>query len=294
MEFDEKYVRKIVRELNSYDNIFFEIQNEPWSDNPNLAEIKSLSDNESFSWQQNVELANNISLEWQRKIASFITDEEQSLPNRHLIAQNMCNFGTRIDGEFPGISIYNFHYAHPIASYGNMQHQVAMALDETGFMPHNDFTYRRQAWKFMMAGGALYNNLDYSFIAGKEDGTQPIDDRTPGWGGPGLRRQFKILKDFMDALDFIRMKPNPALISGTTHEIMVLARDEHQYALYLDDYRIDHFILNVAPGNYKIEFLDPVSGTRKEKGIADAKNGTIEEFISLKEDLVILYTRITD
>jgi hypothetical protein len=290
MEYEEKYVRKIVQELNPYDNFFFEIQNEPWSDNPNLAEIKSQSD---FSWQQIVELANNVSLDWQRNIAFFISDEEKRLPNRHLIAQNMCNFGTRIEGSFPEISIYNFHYAHPVASYGNLHHQSAMSLDETGFMPHNDFTYRRQAWKFMMAGGALYNNLDYSFIAGKEDGTQPIDDRTPGWGGPELRHQYKILKDFMEGLDLIHMKPNPALISGTNKEIMVLAHEGHQYVMYLDD--STHLILSVTPGNYKVEYLDPVSGKRTVEGIVHTKTGTVEMFpSSWEEDLVILHTRITD
>ncbi len=35
--YQEAYVRKVVSALNGFDNIFFEIQNEPWSDNPCLA-----------------------------------------------------------------------------------------------------------------------------------------------------------------------------------------------------------------------------------------------------------------
>ncbi len=34
LSYQEKMVRKIVRELNHFDNIYFEIQNEPWPDNP--------------------------------------------------------------------------------------------------------------------------------------------------------------------------------------------------------------------------------------------------------------------
>src|SRR5215207_7826049 len=33
----ERMVRKIVRELNGFDNLVFEIQNEPWADNGSLA-----------------------------------------------------------------------------------------------------------------------------------------------------------------------------------------------------------------------------------------------------------------
>ena len=28
-----------------------------------------------------------------------------------------------------------------------------------------------EGWEFLLAGGGLYNNLDYSFTAGHEDGT---------------------------------------------------------------------------------------------------------------------------
>ena len=34
IQYQEKFVRKMVQELNEYDNFFFEIQNEPWSDHP--------------------------------------------------------------------------------------------------------------------------------------------------------------------------------------------------------------------------------------------------------------------
>jgi hypothetical protein len=35
----EKYPRKLVREANGFDNVFFEIQNEPWSDRTVLASV---------------------------------------------------------------------------------------------------------------------------------------------------------------------------------------------------------------------------------------------------------------
>ncbi|NJK96704.1 MAG: hypothetical protein HC905_18880 [Bacteroidales bacterium] len=188
MKIQEKYVRRIVQDLNAFGNLIYEIQNEPWSDNPEL--VEKISDVDTlvhpFAWQKIVEIANTRSLEWQTRIASIISEEEAQLPNKHLIAQNISNFRFKIENPDPQISIFNFHYAYPEAASVNLNLNKAIGLDETGFMPHNDFHYRSQAWKFMLAGGALYNNLDYSFTVGFEDGTYKIDAGTPGWGWPCL------------------------------------------------------------------------------------------------------------
>ena len=41
---------------------------------------------------------------------------------------------------------------------------------------------------FLLSGGALFNNLDYSFTVGHEDGTDATN-KAPSGGGPALRRQ---------------------------------------------------------------------------------------------------------
>ena len=64
--------------------------------------------------------------------------------------------------------------------------------------------YRTEGWAFLLAGGGLYNNLDYSFTLAHPDGTAPFT-KSPGGGGPTLRRQLHILKHFIDSFDFIRM-----------------------------------------------------------------------------------------
>ena len=46
--------------------------------------------------------------------------------------------------------------------------------------------YRIQAWDFLVAGGALYNNLDYSFATGHEDGTFQPPATTPGGAPSGI------------------------------------------------------------------------------------------------------------
>ena len=52
-----------------------------------------------------------------------------------------------------------------------------------GFDGSDDAIYRIQAWDFLVAGGALYNNLDYSFAVGFEDGTFEPPATTPGMSG---------------------------------------------------------------------------------------------------------------
>jgi len=235
--FQEKMVRKIVRELNQYANCYFEIQNEPWSDNPNLQAYVNLENDSVYTakWQKMVEIANDASLAWQRKISAVIVDEESKLCQKHLIAQNIGNFSPVITNPDPNVSIFNFHYALPTAASQNLHLKKVMALDETGFMPKADFNYRREAWQFVLGGGGIYNHLDYSFLPGKEDGTHEIIDLTPGWGGANNRKQLKFLKDFMMGFDFAKMKPLQGIVSAENPQTITytLGREGKQYALYI-------------------------------------------------------------
>ena len=266
-EVQEKYVRKIVRELNPYGNIFFEIQNEPWSDNPHLAKtIMTDTLTHPYAWQKLVEEANEASTLWQRNIAELIVDEESKLPNRHLIAQNISNYGMVIENPNPAVSIFNFHYAYPDAASENVVLNKVIGLDETGFMPHNDFIYRSEAWKFILSGGALYNNLDYSFTVGNEDGTYLIDNVTPGWGGISYRKQLATLRDFMNGFDFISMKPDKvsfALNGGTLAGHALLSEPDKQYALYLHGGKNCQISLRMGKGNYSLVVVNPVTGEKK-------------------------------
>lgn len=265
MIIQEKYVQKVVQELNAFGNIFFEIQNEPWSDNPNLVEKIAETDTltHPFAWQKLVETAKSESLEWQKRIAKIIAEEESKLSNKHLIAQNISNFRGKIENPDPNISIFNFHYAYPEAASENLGLKKAIGLDETGFMPKVDFHYRSQAWKFMLAGGSLYNNLDYSFIVGKEDGTHSIDAGTPGWGHPEYRKQLKIMKAFIESFDFVRMKPDNSILQvtkGNVAEFQVLAETGKQYAVYLDRGSLAEIRLQLPDGNYTAEWINTATG----------------------------------
>ena len=189
----EALTRKLVTELNAFDNVFFEISNEPYF--------------------------GGVTLAWQHHIADVIAETERRLPARHLIAQNIANGSAQIVDPHPAVSIFNFHYATPPDTVA-MNYALGKVIgdDETGFRGTSDAAYRTEAWEFVIAGGGLFNNLDYSFAVGHEDGTFAFPASQPGSGGPGLRRQLRVLAEFIRRYDFVHMKPDDAVIAAATPE----------------------------------------------------------------------------
>lgn len=256
----EQMVRKLVRELNEFDNLIYEIQNEPWADNHILAgPINSFLPNWEQEWRNRIEYPADHSLAWQKTIASFIRSEESKLAKRHLIAQNFTNFRYPLKEVDPAVSIVNFHYAYPEAVSLNYGWDRVIGLDETGFAGNDDNTYRRLAWNFMLAGGGLFNHLDYSFTVEKPDGTD--SNRAPGGGSPTLRKQLGILKRFLEEFDFIRMRPNRdvvVLAPGAFRQ--ALAEPGRAYAIYLDGSLRGNLVLEIATGSYQATWLDVTTG----------------------------------
>jgi len=234
----EAMVRKIVTELNEFDNLYYEICNEPYF--------------------------GGVTLEWQEHIAKVIHETENSLPNKHLIAQNIANGSVKIEKPNPLVSIFNFHYSNPPDSVALNYHlNRVIAFDETGFKGIQDKPYRTDGWEFIIAGGGVYNNLDYSFTTSHERGTFVLPESQPGGGGPELRKQLKILKDFINSFDFIRMKPDNSVIkggvpSGATARALV----EHgrAYAIYIKDGTQANLVVELPKGTYRVEWLNPRTG----------------------------------
>jgi hypothetical protein len=162
------------------------------------------------------------------------------------------------------VSIFNFHYATPPDTVAlNASRNKPLADDETGFKGTGDAFYRREAWEFLLAGGAIFSHLDYSFTIDAEDGTAPIRAPTPGGGGPTLRAQLAFLKRFVESFDFVSMKPDATVVvKGAPQTVTprVLAERGKQYAIYLRDGGEATLTLDLPPGRYAGEWVDPVSG----------------------------------
>ena len=253
LEIQEKLVRKIVGELNAFDNVYYEVCNEPYF--------------------------GGVTLEWQHRMAEVIASAERNFPQQHLISRNVANGAQKIDRVHPAFSIFNFHYAiPPNAITQNYLLHKAIGDNETGFLGTNDAPYRMEAWDFIVAGGALFNNLDYSFTVGHEDGTFVYPATQPGGGNPEYRRQLGVLRDFINGFDFVKMKPDTNVIHGgqwTGMSARALSQSGRAYAIYLRpvgtparERKGDVWLELEMPGaSYAAEWIEPITGKviREEK-----------------------------
>jgi len=207
-------------------------------------------------------------MEWQHHMADVIMATERALPNQHLISQNIANGSSKIAQPHPAISIFNFHYASPPNAVAeNYALNKVIGDNETGFQGTNNTHYRMEAWGFILAGGALYNNLDWSFVAGHERGDFAYPAKSPGGGNADLRRQLTVLRDFIHTFDFVRMKPDTGFINSGVPEKMqtdALVEAGKQYATHFFDHgnpspQTLSLTLHLPTGDYAIKWVDVMS-----------------------------------
>jgi hypothetical protein len=249
------FVRKVVSELNEFDNLYYEVCNEPY--------------------------AGRVSIAWQNAVIDTIVESERVLPNRHLIAQNISNGSKKIDQPHPAVSIFNFHYARPPVTVGlNYGLNKVIGDDETGFKGTGDTTYRTEGWDFLIAGGALFDNLDYSFTPAHEDGTAQVLDPTPGGGGPRLRAQLKILKQFIEGFDFIKMTHDSKTIINVqpaelANSVRALSEPGRAYAVYVNGGTHVQLSLDLPTGRYRAEWINTRTGAVDKAQHLDHAGGRV-------------------
>jgi hypothetical protein len=241
----EAMVRRIVEQLGEADNVLWEICNEPYATKPPLT------------------------MEWEHRIANVIVEAERRHRHARLITQNIANGRKRIERPHPAVSVFNFHYAHPPDTVAlNYDLGKVIGDNETGFKGNGDAHYRMEAWEFLLAGGALYNNLDYSFTVGNEDGTFRYSEKTPGGGNADFRRQLKVLADFMQGFDFVRMKPDASVVrSGVPAKgrVQALVERGKQYAVYLKGDSLTALSIELPPGGYRAEWINVFTGVTEAR-----------------------------
>jgi hypothetical protein len=267
LSFQEAYVRKLVRELNRYDNLYFEIQNEPWADSKDTViqwndylQPTDLKEPGNF-WKATLEMASAESRDWHKTVTSWITDEEKGLPKRHLISHNIANFGAPVTEPDPRISIYTFHYAGPRAVTLNYNVDKAIGFNETGFAGKSDDTYRRQAWRFLFSGGSLFNHLDYSFSAGHESGDDTAN-HAPGGGSPAFRKSLGVLKRYLEGLDIATLQPAPEVVNHAEGCFAYVMKDAKKVVVYTEPFlsKGSRLRLKLQPGAYRLVWTDAVTG----------------------------------
>ncbi|MBI2940102.1 MAG: cellulase family glycosylhydrolase [Chloroflexi bacterium] len=281
-ERQKAYVRKIVREVNVYDNVYFEVCNEPMADQPggvSTAEVEA----------------------WHAAIREVIREEEAKLPKRHLIFQmpveSRPRGGSHLDmlaaeSTVDAINLHNYHRLyyrktafHPLGRWTEHDlhlwdvhnlftacHQVGKPVvsDEdnaaTGYLNDEAWTIQRKhAWT-TLCSGSHFDMIDRSIQAGGQEAGTP-ESRAK------MRAWIKHLSIFIHEVDFLHATPIRdfcaelplATIAAT------LAVPGREYVLYVVDAReVDHqgaghpcagrIVFPLPAGSYEARLYSPVAG----------------------------------
>ncbi len=287
LERQKQLVNKLVRELNDFDNVYFEICNEPyWAKGvpKNNPEIKG----QHFLPEVNA---------WQAVMAETIVETEKNLPKKHLIAQNFANTYYKIDTLcHPSVSVLNFHYAFPPRVVpDNYQFNLPLSFDETAD-GCNAPDRRIEAWAFMLSGGAVYDNLDWSFAIDDQSGRgrNPEGKRRSGLE---VKQQLGVLKHFMDSFDYVNAKPiEVGKIRNMPEKVLFYGLENKKglavYFLKRNVSEIHGATLNILPGEYILTWIDPIDGSIIRKASVLIKGNTLLlEFPEFTDDLLLTIQR---
>ncbi|MCX8107340.1 MAG: DUF4038 domain-containing protein [Verrucomicrobiae bacterium] len=261
--YQKAYVSKITRELNKFDNVIYDICDEPSLQGLPDGKIRILPDEKVAPWI--------------RVMKDAFMEAEHALPKKHLLGQTVENLSPDFSDE-DWCKWLPTEYVKPSGKaldrhYGDNKPLVVVESDYFGgalVKPYTVDDVRVEGWWFMLRGGAGFINLNGEYYRGNETG----GDLTKKY----LIPQKMILRQFLESFDLLSMKPFAEVkLPASGGQAVALAEPGRQYAVYLfragDDgqwgahfsakpgsYQDTLVIEKVPPGTYKVEWLDPTSG----------------------------------
>jgi hypothetical protein len=222
-------------------------------------------------WRTRVDAADEKSLQWQSSIATLIRSSESKLPKKHLISQDYTNFAYPLASPDPQIDLYTFHYGHPKLIEQNYHWNKPIGINETGFSGMKAEPYRKQAWRFMCSGGSLFNNLDYSFSPGRENGLDTANI-APGHGSPAFRQSLRVLRNLLETghpdgkISGQRWKPETlrpdqkSVRAAYGADVYGVSDGSNQWVMYLEGYQTMTLSLSLPKGVYEVSWFSVFDG----------------------------------
>jgi len=279
---EDDYVRKIIQEVNDFDNVILEICDEPYlTGTP-------------------IELAGP----WIAHNVEVIKKAESTLPKKHLIAQQIegpmggpCDFTGH-----PDVSVIVTQYAWE-GSHEQMGGLMALDYEYNKNKPidFNETDYyptwyqgdriaasRVEAWEFVAGGGGSFNQLNGLYTV-RDPGAKTEENAQ-------LLRALKSLHDFMYSFDFLRMHPDKTFIQrglplGTYargmsdpgkqyayyHHHSTFGRNTASYKVTPGNYQ-ENLVLHLPAGSYQAEWVEAATGevVRTEKLTFDGGDRTVQ------------------
>jgi hypothetical protein len=279
IKYQKAYIKKITAELNEFDNLIYDLCDEP--------SLQGL-ENGSITVRPD-----SVITPWINGMKEAFLEAEQKLPKKHLLGQTVQNLSPDLSDK---------HWCQWLPTEYISPAEKALELDyirnkpivdvETNYfgtsLTKNAYTadaVRIEGWWFMLSGGAGMINLNGKFYRGNESGDSITRSR--------IVPQKKILFEFMKSLDLDGMKQfSDFSISPEGVSSCGIYSPRKQYAIYLYHASPDKewgcsfvanpgtysetLIVNSVPsGSYVAEWIDPVSGNVKRSEKLNSNGGKI-------------------
>ena len=246
-EYQKKYVKKIVTELNPYPNFIFQICNEPICFQPQIVSVDDIN-------------------AWQDELIKIVRGLEKDMPNQHLIAaediykwfpgeelevltdhafremdidivdihplDNMVYEGKRYDpGHFMTKLLRLETYKEFCLDMYKEEKVVNIDEDNVAsrYRDYDGWTiHRKRAWTAVMCG-AHYDFIDFSIQVMCPAGTPDSQKHLRSW--------FKYLQDYLGQVDLVSCKPSCCLKKTPDDTLGCVMESENEYHIYIADKR---------------------------------------------------------
>jgi hypothetical protein len=307
----EAYARKIIQETSQYDNVYYEICNEPgggiaghatpadvdtWQQEMARVmrdEMKRLNRPHLLSGQQAFTYGaqNTFPMDATYSTTTFDIANDHPLPNTHLDGK-VFEMGNFMSKELTLKQVGDYcraAYAHAKPSVLDEDNTASLYRDTTGWTIH-----RKRAWAALFSG-CHYDYIDFSITVGSETGTAASQ--------AGIRSWMQHLSEFVSSYDFVHSHPQTDWISAVPDHIALsaLVSSGRDYVAYLGDERevtdpaagqpiAGSVTLTLPAGSYDLSLYSPVTG-QASPGI-QVQGGT-KQVLALpgfREDIVVRAT----
>jgi hypothetical protein len=278
IKYQRAYVAKITMELNAFDNVIFDISDEPLLQGKPDGNIRIMPEADVVPWLH--------------AMRDAFLDAEAALPKKHVLGQTVQSLSPDLSTE-PWCQWLPTEYVKAAGAALEKNYAVGKPIvdvesDYFGadlVKPYGPDDVRVEGWWFMLGGGAGVINLNSEFHRGQEAGGRDSHDRI-------LPERFA-LKTFMESLDLAHVTRFDGL--GALPDGVVggaLANSGVQYAVYVAHAKSDgkwgaHFVstpgtfadaiaLKAVPaGRYQAAWITPASGAVISTSTVDADGGDL-------------------
>jgi hypothetical protein len=314
-QWQRRYIKKVVSELNGYDNIVYEVCNEPIG---------------GYTYQGGATTRQDVDT-WQTRIMELVRSTEGKLGTRHLIAGQQAGFPDPWEQPMTesftdlGFDIVNNHPL-PNTTYRGKSYNLGpfiskrlhlqqvrdfclatsgeakpLSLDEDNvascYADQEAWTiHRKRAWMALMCG-CHYDYIDFSIRVGREAGTEESRAAIRTWMG--------FLSRFIHSLDVVSAKPMSGCVKQSPEHTLTAALvvPGREYAIYIADGR-EHdqagageaiagsLIVEIEPGTYGLSCFSPAAGMESPALLVDGGARTPMKLPVFEHDIVVRLRRM--